>query len=208
MENLELQPQTKLDKGQRIGVGLLLCITVLLVAVSIYQFNSNIFAYGKRIKTDPLLSLDSGARADAEQEALKKVDTDGDGLTDYDELFVYRSSPYMRDTDSDGTADGEEVRRGTSPTCQEGKDCLFNSIAATANASSTVATQKEIAPTANAQEARPQVDLTNVTAQELRDALIESGVPKDQLTGVSDDELMKLVQQAQSENKAAPATKP
>ncbi len=207
MENFELQPRTKLDKGQRIGVGLLLCITVLLVAVSIFQFNSNIFAYGKRIKGDPLAYMDAAERADSEQESLKKVDTDGDGLTDYDELYVYRSSPYMRDTDSDAIADGEEVRRGTSPTCQEGKDCMFNPIAASANASAAVNAEMSDAA-APAEQQQPGVDLTNITAQELREALIESGIPADKLTEVSDEDLMKLVKQAQSENNAEPATKP
>ncbi len=203
MENLELQPQTKLDKGQRIGVGLLLCITVLLVAVSIFQFNSNIFAYGKRMKVDELANLDSAQRADSQQEALKKVDTDGDGLTDYDELFVYRSSPYMRDTDSDKIADGEEVRKGTSPTCQEGKDCLFNAVAASANEAKVVEALPEVSA-----DAQAKVDLTGITAQELREALLESGLPAEQLEGVNDEDLMKLVQQAQDENQTAPATKP
>lgn len=205
MENLELQPQTKLDKGQRIGVGLLLCITVLLIAVSIYQFNSNIFAYGKRIKSDQALNIDSAELASAEQDALKKVDTDGDGLTDYNELYVYRSSPYMRDTDSDGIADGEEVRKGTSPTCQEGKDCLFNAIAANANASSTAAVKTDDAPVV---APTPAIDLTNVTPEELRSALIESGLPADQLKDISDEDLIKLVQQAQIENKAEKEANP
>lgn len=206
MENLELQPRTKLDKGQRFGVGLLLCISVLLVAVSIFQFKSNIFSYGNRVKTDPLANLSSAERDDAEIAALKKADTDGDGLSDYDELYVYHSSPYMRDTDSDGIPDGEEVRKGTSPTCQEGKDCLFNPIAAAANASSTAA---QAAPSTTQPVAPDQkADLSTLSPQELRDALIESGVPAAQLAGVSDEDLMKLVKQAQADNNAAPATNP
>jgi hypothetical protein len=209
MENLELQPRTKLDKGQRFGVGLLLCISVLLVAVSIFQFKSNIFSYGNRIKTDPLANLSSAERDDAEMAALKKADTDGDGLSDYDELYVYHSSPYMRDTDSDGIPDGEEVRKGTSPTCQEGKDCLFNPIAAVANASSTEAQAAPSADQPGGVVAPDQkVDLSALTPQELRDALVESGVPAAQLAGVSDEDLMKLVKQAQADNNAAPTTNP
>jgi hypothetical protein len=208
MENLELQPRTKLDKGQRFGVGLLLCISVLLVAVSIFQFKSNIFSYGKRVKTDPLTNLSSAERDSAEIEALKKADTDGDGLSDYDELYVYHSSPYMRDTDSDGIPDGEEVRRGTSPTCQEGKDCLFNPIAATANASSTAAAQAPAVDPAAAAAPDQKIDLSALSPQELRDALVESGVPAAQLAGVSDEDLMKLVKQAQADNNAAPTTNP
>ncbi|MBX3044509.1 MAG: OmpA family protein [Candidatus Kapabacteria bacterium] len=44
-----------------------------------------------------------------------KPDTDGDGLTDYDEIFTYKTSPVKSDTDSDGLNDGEEVARKTDP---------------------------------------------------------------------------------------------
>lgn len=206
MENSELQTRTKLDKGQRFGVGLLLCISVLLIAVSIFQFKSSIFSYGKRVKTDPLANLSSAERDSAEIEALKKADTDADGLSDYNELYVYHSSPYMRDTDSDAIADGEEVRRGTSPTCQEGKDCLFNPIAAVANASSTAPKTPETDGALPTPEQK--IDLNALTPQELREALIESGMPEEQLAGVSDEDLMKLVKQAQADNNAAPTTNP
>jgi outer membrane protein OmpA-like peptidoglycan-associated protein len=43
-------------------------------------------------------------------------DTDSDGLTDYDESFVHGTTPAEPDTDSDGITDGEEVNTyGTNP---------------------------------------------------------------------------------------------
>ena len=42
-------------------------------------------------------------------------DTDGDGLTDYDELFVYGTNPLLADTDGDGMPDGWEVANGLNP---------------------------------------------------------------------------------------------
>ncbi|GEM_PF-2226595 len=42
-------------------------------------------------------------------------DTDGDGLTDGDEVHVYRTNPLKADTDGDGFKDGEEVRKGYNP---------------------------------------------------------------------------------------------
>lgn len=42
-------------------------------------------------------------------------DTDGDGLTDYQELFVYGTNPTRRDTDGDGIEDNVEIANGTDP---------------------------------------------------------------------------------------------
>ena len=43
------------------------------------------------------------------------ADTDGDGLSDGQEVNVYGTSPTNADTDGDGLKDGEEVGRGTNP---------------------------------------------------------------------------------------------
>lgn len=43
-------------------------------------------------------------------------DTDGDGLTDYEEVKIYDSNPLVADTDGDGLDDGEEIKQGTDPT--------------------------------------------------------------------------------------------
>ena len=43
------------------------------------------------------------------------ADTDGDGLSDGQEVNVYRTTPTNADTDGDGLKDGEEVGRGTNP---------------------------------------------------------------------------------------------
>ncbi len=58
-----------------------------------------------------------------EMEASKTKDVDGDGLVDYDELYVYKTSPYVSDSDSDGYDDKQEVFSGNNPNCPEGKDC-------------------------------------------------------------------------------------
>jgi hypothetical protein len=44
------------------------------------------------------------------------ADTDGDGLNDGTEVFVYQTSPRNVDTDNDGLNDGREVNIGTDPT--------------------------------------------------------------------------------------------
>jgi outer membrane protein OmpA-like peptidoglycan-associated protein len=38
-----------------------------------------------------------------------KADTDGDGLSDYDEIFKYKTDPLKADSDGDGLTDGDEI---------------------------------------------------------------------------------------------------
>jgi hypothetical protein len=49
-------------------------------------------------------------------------DSDGDGITDGDEVTVYFSNPHCTDTDGDGFTDLEELDRGTSPAKLDGDD--------------------------------------------------------------------------------------
>ena len=44
-------------------------------------------------------------------------DTDGDGLSDYEEKYIYGTSPYLVDTDSDGISDYDEILAGQEPLC-------------------------------------------------------------------------------------------
>ena len=60
---------------------------------------------------------------------LSQIDTDGDGLSDWDEISVYKTDPMRVDTDGDGygtdprrantdgdgVKDGAEVKQGTDP---------------------------------------------------------------------------------------------
>ena len=43
------------------------------------------------------------------------VDTDRDGLTDREEVKVYKTDPLNADTDGDGFNDGDEVDQGYNP---------------------------------------------------------------------------------------------
>jgi hypothetical protein len=46
---------------------------------------------------------------------LQGMDSDGDNLTDYDELFVYYTNPKNADTDEGGVDDGQEITLGENP---------------------------------------------------------------------------------------------
>lgn len=74
----------------------------------------------------------------ARTQKLKTQDTDGDTITDYDELYVFRTSPFLEDTDSDGVTDGKEIAAATDPNCPQGKTCR-QALLATAGADTSAA---------------------------------------------------------------------
>lgn len=49
------------------------------------------------------------------QDQRKFIDSDGDGLSDYDEVHYFGSDPHDADSDSDGIEDGEAVLMGRDP---------------------------------------------------------------------------------------------
>ncbi len=51
----------------------------------------------------------------------RTVDSDGDGLTDYEETHIYFTDPHNKDTDGDGYDDGLEISKGFSPRFGGGK---------------------------------------------------------------------------------------
>jgi hypothetical protein len=55
----------------------------------------------------------------------ENVDTDSDGLSDYDEVWEYRTDPDDDDSDNDGETDGDEVAAGTLPTVNEAATGLY-----------------------------------------------------------------------------------
>ena len=64
---------------------------------------------------DLLMGTDDGLFAF--KPASPIIDSDGDGLSDFEEIHTYGTNPGLRDTDSDGLSDGEEVHDyGTDPT--------------------------------------------------------------------------------------------
>lgn len=45
----------------------------------------------------------------------KLADSDGDQVSDFDEVEIYATDPLKQDTDGDGYPDGEELRSGNNP---------------------------------------------------------------------------------------------
>lgn len=99
-------------------------ILLLLVSgLSVWQMKNRLsvslpqLGSGKTVKelTTSLLA--------AQDEQLKQQDSDQDGLTDYQEMKVYGTSPFFADSDSDKATDAAEVAAGTDPNCPAGQQC-------------------------------------------------------------------------------------
>lgn len=184
-----------LSKPQKIAVIVLAVVAVLVVVFWIMQFKSQL--------TSPF-SVDSGNN---EEDLVKYLDpqqrdTDGDGLSDYDESTLLGTSVYLEDTDSDGLSDKEELDAGTDPLCPTGENC--NNLQETLNPDNTLENQIQsnlIPPT--------DIDASNVDQEFLQKAingqsdvetlrliLIQSGANEEMINSISDEDLMKIYQES------------
>lgn len=117
---------------------------------------------------------------DTELLALQAKDTDKDGLTDYDELYAYNTSPYIADSDSDGQGDKQEVDSNTDPNCPTGEACgVVSNTNTTGNGNTSAA---------------PVTGSSSVTAAQLRQALLAAGVSQAELDAVDDATLLRNYQ--------------
>jgi hypothetical protein len=119
---------------------------------------------------------------------LRSQDTDNDGLSDYDEMYVYGTSPYIEDTDSDGYADKTEIDSGNNPNCKAGEKCLLNDTGV-ASVNGQTSTTVSTAPP----------DPYTMSASEIRSLLLKNGVDKATLDQVDDDTLRQMFIQAYTE---------
>ena len=125
---------------------------------------------------------------------LKQKDTDQDGLSDYDELYLYATSPYLQDTDSDGISDQKEIAKGSNPNCPEGQNCFANwNISGEAGSGE--------------QNQGLQYD-QDYQMRQLRLLLVQSGAPAEEVNALSDEELMALYQELLKQGQTQTATEP
>lgn len=127
---------------------------------------------------------DFAARENLLLDAGPTTDTDGDRLPDAQEKTL-GTSAYLEDTDSDGVSDGDEVRAGTDPTCASGEQC--GGPLPTPLASPSPSGSPGIFPSPNA--GFPGV----APAGDLRQRLLQEGMPPELLQDVTDQQLQELL---------------
>ncbi|MFP4514410.1 MAG: hypothetical protein ACLFNO_00150 [Parcubacteria group bacterium] len=134
----------------------------------------------------------SDCLSDAE---LRDKDTDGDGLSDWEEINIYGTSPYLPDTDSDGLSDSEEISSGTDPNCAEGSSCDSTDISADLDIDIEEELNRlsdSISVPEEDEERLEQALSGTMDAESLRILMLESGMEEDLVNSFSDEELMEL----------------
>ena len=125
---------------------------------------------------------------------LALLDSDGDGISDYDELYVYKTSPYLEDSDSDGLTDLEEINQGSDPNCPVGENCLESELIIQGD--SGLEGLEYLIEDNSISEKETEIDLNAVTPDTLREILLDSGYEADVLEQISDEELLTSFREA------------
>ena len=162
-------------------------VLVILTVVGLFFAATNWFNYLKIpfAETGDLnFNTNSSGNDIGQLLALQEADSDLDGLSDYDGLYVYFTSPYLQDSDSDGFSDAEELQNNQDPNCPVGADC-------SAGLEEPLPAESE-----TGQQNSPTSDLS---AEEIRSLLIQNGIAEEELSQLDDQSLINLYQQAISD---------
>lgn len=192
------------EEHRTVLVGLLL-ITVVLFVLGAAQIVRSIGAP---------FTAPTGAYKTAEQvrqaeiAALKTRDTDSDGLSDYDELNIYLTSPYLTDTDSDGVPDGEEVKSGDDPNCPRGQNCGSGASQVGPRAASPQDLTAIPGSRSGSVTTLPDSTFVGITPENLetldpeqvRSLLRGAGVPEEVLAQFTDEQIMTLFKETLAKN--------
>lgn len=186
---------------------------IATIILSVFYLKSNISSPFLVPNSTLVAARDTFGKASSaarEAEASKSKDTDRDGLSDYAELKLYRTSPYLSDTDSDGIPDAIEIAQGTDPNCPKGQNCsgianadLQPSLYSTSsNASLLDVTavrrisepgQADVSNTAAEAFIRTAPDPGTINATQARTLLLNSGlVTADTLAGLNEPGIMQV----------------
>ncbi|PWB38600.1 MAG: hypothetical protein C3F02_02710 [Parcubacteria group bacterium] len=161
---------------------ILVAIVILVLGLA-YIYNNIIGAVGYKLPSFITDQIQNSQQAISDEQ-LKKTDTDQDGLTDYQELYQYHTSIFLPDTDSDGYSDFDEATKGDDPLCPRGQNCNLLALITPKTKLAEVIQDVTLDPTLTFQDA---------VVAEFRKFLIDSGIPKEQVDQLTNDDLVVLM---------------
>ncbi|USN53671.1 MAG: hypothetical protein H6760_00670 [Candidatus Nomurabacteria bacterium] len=121
---------------------------------------------------------------------LQQRDTDGDGLSDYEELYQYNTSPYLADSDSDTIDDKKEIESGNDPNCPSGQDCT--GLGVNTNTSTVDDALGLTNSSTNTSATNTSTSTSAVDMAQLREVLKASGAPAYVVDSTDDATLLEL----------------
>ena len=132
----------------------------------------------------------------------KNLDTDKDGLSDYDEMNKYGTSAFLLDSDGDGSSDKEEIEAGSNPLNSKSTP----TTKAMVEKGSTL--EQEVKPEAVSAEVGSAFlagqaggkETGEISAQEIRDLLVkQGGLSQELVNNLLDEDLIKLYNETKKE---------
>lgn len=200
------------NKHHKTAFILLGCAAVLVVVLWIIQLQKNIVnpLYGG-LDPQTLRNRSTAQTSTAADDELRSKDTDGDALSDWDELNMYKTSPYLPDSDSDKINDREEIQNGTDPNCPTGQVCgsatqtnnselsnpdftnILNGGTTPTVAPQTNSSNNTGSLTAEEKEAMRKILGTTNDPATLRQFLLQAGADKTYIDSISDADLQKVI---------------
>ena len=206
---------SKMDKNHKTALIILGVFSVAIIGIWFTNFFgslNNPFDYNSLASensnnnNDNSDSTVSSTNLDSSNLDLKLVDTDGDSISDWDELFTYGSSPYLEDTDGDNLSDYEEIfTYKTDPSCLEGQNCsgtLTQSEAQGENNTAEVldsyynTSSGSSSSDITAEEVSAYLDSGDVDISYLRELLLDEGFSQTELDQISDEDLISVYKDA------------
>lgn len=203
-----------LVKGQKIALAVLAFFALIVLVYGASSLRAGIygpFQLKTAAKSNTAANIDVGEKYnDLSDEQLKNKDTDKDGLSDYDELNSYKTSPYLEDSDSDGFLDKEEIDNNKDPNCPIGRECsanvLLNKEADLTNPGAANNIDLAELDAINKSKFEDAGSTTGgilpaeMDAATLRQMLIDAGMEKALLDQISDKNLMATFQESLAES--------
>ena len=210
-----------LNKSQKIALVFLSIFSLLIIIFWMIQLNNNLQSntltqvLKEKGKEEIIDSECNSPECLAKKEEEKKqMDSDEDGISDWDEENVYQTSPYLPDSDSDGVDDKVEIVNNQDPNCPKGKTCdndITDADLVDNNIVNPVLDTSlgDISSVQNnlMQNQNQQVDISKLSDSQkqdliklletedltpLRQTLIQSGVAQEELDKISDEDLINL----------------
>ncbi len=180
--------KTGLTLEQKLGFAFLFVFAVLFLIISFFQIRANLYRPYALSNAVPDILIKE--KFSDPVEALHFRDTDRDGLTDFEEIYIYGTSAYLSDTDGDGIGDKEEIAQGKNPVCAEGTACDKQ--------------EKDYSPVQNlenwiknpeSQGSPFDISVILNDPEQIRLLLTSSGVDSSLLAGFTDAEMLQLGQE-------------